>query len=80
MEELQISDLEIGLLGATQFTGSCPLQSILIYLYREELRASSNILSGSLNFSLAFLTYSRRKIERQIKSKRTRASTLGTIK
>ena len=69
MAGLQTSDLDIGLLGATQITVSCPLTTILIYVHRKELRASSTIFSGPLGFTAALLTYSRWTSEWHIKSK-----------
>lgn len=51
MAGLQTSDLDIGLLDATQITGVCPLKTILIYIHRKELRALSNILFGPLGLS-----------------------------
>lgn len=63
MAGLQTSDLDIGLLGATQITVSYPLKSILIYIHRKKLRASTNILSGPLLSALALPTHSRWTIE-----------------
>ena len=69
MAGLQTSELDNGLLGATQITASYSLEIILIYVHRNEPRASTNLLSGPLLSSLTLLVYSRWPTERQINSK-----------